>query len=158
MRISMRKALAKRRQKGVAAVELALLTPILLALLTMALFLAIYCWHYTAAQKAAQSAARYLSTISVQEMRADNLASAAEAIALQIATTQVAELNLAASAPAVEVYCGRGRCIGVGSRALPQSVSVLIRMNMFDEILGGIDAGRYGLPITAEVVLPYVGN
>jgi Flp pilus assembly protein TadG len=158
MNISIRSAVAQRRQRGVAAVELALMMPILLALLTVPLIVSIYFWHYTAAQKAAQNAARYLSTISVQEMRAGNLALAAEAIATQMAQTQVAELTLAASAPVVEVYCARVRCTGVGNRPLPQTIFVSVRMDLFDNFFFIEEVGRYGLPITAEVELPYVGN
>ncbi len=158
MKMLMRKALDKRRQDGAAAVELALLIPILLVLFTVPLFVAVYCWHYSAAQRAAQSAARYMSTISVQEMKSSNLSLAAEAIATQIATAQVAELTLAAYAPAVEVYCGGARCIGTGNRPLPTTVFVIIRMDMFDQIFNSVEAGRYGLPITVRVELPYVGN
>lgn len=158
MKISMRSAVCQRRQHGVAAVELALMMPILLVLFTVPLFVSVYFWHYTAAQKAAQNAARYMSTISVQEMRAANLAIAADAIANEIAVTQVAELTMAAAAPVVEVYCGRVRCNGVGSRPLPQTVFVSVRMDMFDQFFGSVDTGRYGLPITVEVELPYVGN
>ncbi|MDB5936815.1 MAG: hypothetical protein JWQ01_4159 [Massilia sp.] len=158
MKLTMPGAVTRRRQHGLAAVELALILPILLVMLTMPLFVSIYFWHYTAAQKAAQNAARYLSTISVQEMRAANLAVAAEATATQIAVAQVAELNLAAALPVVEVYCARIRCSGVGSRPLPQTVFVSVRMDMFDNIFHSVNAGRYGLPITVEVELPYVGN
>lgn len=145
-------------QRGAAAVELAIMLPILLAMLTIPLFVSVYLWHYTAAQKAAHHAARYMSTISIQEMRSPTLANAANAIASQIATREVAELNLAAAQPLVEVYCDRVRCSGVGNRPLPLTVFVSVRMDMFDQILGVVDTGRYGLPITVEVELPYVGN
>lgn len=153
-----RASIGHDRQRGVAAVELALLLPILLTLLTVPLFISVYLWHYTAAQKAAQHAARYLSTISVQEMRASNLARAAETIASQIALTEVSELSFAAAAPEVEVYCARVRCTGVGSRPLPQTIFVSVRMDMFDTLFGAIDTGRYGIPITVEIEVPYVGN
>lgn len=147
-----------RHERGVAAVELGLMLPILLALLTIPLFVSIYFWHYTAAQKAAHHAARYISTISIQEMRSGTLANAASAIASEIAAKEIAELNLAAGPPIVEVYCDRVRCTGVGTRPLPQTVFVSVRMDMFDQIFGVVDTGRYGLPITVEVELPYVGN
>lgn len=148
----------RRRQHGVAAVELALLMPILIVLLAVPFIAAIYMWHYSAAQKAAQNAARYISTISVQEMRAGNLALAAEAITLQLVQTQIAELSFAASTPAVAVSCSNFRCSGVGGGPLPPRVSVTVRMALFDQIFTMVDTGRYGLPINIEVEVPYVGN
>jgi Flp pilus assembly protein TadG len=158
MNLLLRGAVGHRRQHGVAAVELALILPILAAILAAPLFLSVYFWHYTAAQKAAQDAARFMSTISVQEMRAGNLARAADATASEIARIEVAELNLASSAPTIEVYCGRVRCTGVGSRPMPETVFVSVRMDMFDQFFGEVDTGRYGFPITAEVEMTYVGN
>jgi hypothetical protein len=158
MKIFMRNACTHRRQSGSAAVELALMIPILLSLLTIPLFVAIYCWHYSAAQRAAQSAARYMSTISVQEMRDNNLTLAAEATALEIARVQVEELNLAASAPRIGMVCNKRPCTGVGGRPLPPTIVVSVQMDMFDQIFGAVGTGRYGLPITVDVELPYVGN
>lgn len=148
----------RRPQRGVAAIELALVMPILLALFTAPLFLAVYFWHYTAAQKAAQDAARYLSTISAQEMRSGTLARAADEIANQIIAAEIAELTLGASAPVVEVYCGRVRCTGLGARPLPETVFVSVKIDMFDTFFGSIETGRYGFPITAEAEINYVGN
>lgn len=158
MRYARCRAFWQRRQHGVAAVELALIMPLLLLLVAVPLIVAIYMWHYSAAQKAAQNAARYISTISVQEMRAGNLALAAEAITLQLVQTQIAELSFVASAPQVQVNCSNFRCSGVGGGPLPPMVSVTVRMSLFDQFFTVVDTGRYGLPINVEVEVPYAGN
>lgn len=158
MRYRIHRDFDHRRQRGVAAVELALLMPVILLLVAVPLIAAIYMWHYSAAQKAAQNAALYISTISVQEMRAGNLALAAEAITFQLVQTQIAELSFAASTPEVAVSCSNFRCSGVGGGPLPPRVSVTVRMALFDRIFTMVDTGRYGLPINVEVEVPYVGN
>jgi hypothetical protein len=147
MRNATRSVFWVRRQHGVAAVELALIMPILLLLVAVPLIATIYMWHYSAAQKAAQNAARYISTISVQEMRAGNLALAAEAITLQLVQIQIAELWLFEFS-LFRCWCGPP----------PPMVSVTVRMALFDQIFTMVDTGRYGLPINVEVEVPYVGN
>jgi hypothetical protein len=129
---------------GAAAVELALILPILISMLLFSLLLGRFLWHYTAAQKAAQDGARYLSTISEQEMREQTLA--AEAV----------ELNSGA-APTIIIECGNDPCVGVRNLPLPDTVSVSVRMGFFD-LLGLIDTGRYGIPIDATAEMRYVGN
>lgn len=144
-------------QRGSAAVELALLLPVLVAFLIFPFFFARYYWHYTVAQKAAQDAARYLSTISIQEMRSASLSQAATVAASQIALTEMAELNPGHSAPTVSILCGSDPCLGVGSAALPPTVRVHIAMDMFD-MSGIIDTGRYGKPIRVDAEMRYAGN
>jgi Flp pilus assembly protein TadG len=46
------------RQRGVAAVEFAILVPLLLILLTAPLYIGRVLWHYTVIHKAAHDAAR----------------------------------------------------------------------------------------------------
>lgn len=147
-----------KRQRGVAAVELALLLPIMILFLSFPLFFARYFWHYTVAQKAAQDAARYMSTISAQEMKTGSLAQSALAIANDIASTELAELSPGSAPPTVTFYCGGYSCTGTGARPLPDTVLVRVTMDMFDNILGLVDTGRYGWPITVDVEMRYVGK
>ncbi len=144
-------------QGGATAVELALILPILLCFLFMPLFIGRFFWHYTAAQKAAQDAARYLSTISSQEMREEVLAGQAAEVARQIALTEIEGLAPGPRSPDIIIACGPDPCIGVGGLPLPSTVSVTVRMRFFD-ILGMIDTGRYGIQINATSVMHYVGN
>lgn len=149
------KLVSSRFQRGVAAVELALILPVMVIFLGFPLFFARYFWYYTVAQKAAQDSARYLATISVQEMRIGSLNQAALAIASQIATTELAELNPGTAPPSVTFYCGGYVCSGIGARSLPDTVLVRVTMDMVDNILGIVDTGRYGWPITVDVEMRY---
>lgn len=145
------------RQGGAAAVEMALLLPFFVLLMSLALFLGRYFWHYTAAQKAAQDASRYLSTISEQEMRDEALAPAAAEIARDIIDMELAGLNTGGTAPRVDVQCGNEACLGFTGAALPVTVTVIVRMDMHDHIFG-MDLGRYGVRMVARSEVRYVGN
>jgi len=147
----------KTRQCGVAAIEAALIIPIFVVLLTVPIYYARCFWHYTVAQKAAQDAARYLSQVSAAEMRAPALAQAAGNIALQIAQREMAELapGSAISLPVVQCdYLPCGTVIG----SPPATVRVYITFSMYDDIFGVVNAGRFGLIVTADISMRYLGN
>lgn len=147
---------ANRRQGGAAAIELALVLAIFVLVLTLPVFIARVLWHYTVIQKAAQDSARYLSLVSHQEMRDPQLAPRAKALAEQIARLEMADLNPGPDAPDVQVFCGQTTCDGLGSRPLPDVVRVRIEVNMYD-FFGAVGRGRYGLPLTVDYALPYLG-
>lgn len=146
------------RQGGAAAVELALLLPILVLLLMFPLFYARYFWYYTAVQKAANDAARYLSTISEKEMRMPTLAQAAAAVANDIAKAEIAELTSSPLPSFIDVRCGTRACGGVGDGALPQTVAVTVEVTFADDIFRAVNTGPLGWRVTAEVEMRYVGN
>jgi hypothetical protein len=150
---------SRSRNAGAAAVELAILLPILFVFLTIPLFFGRYFWHYSVANKAAHDAARYLSTISVREMRSATLSAAAGQVALDIASEEIADLHPGSGAPTIQVYCGPSKqCIGVGSSSIPLTVIVKIDLDMVDDIFGAVNTGFYGWRITAQAELPYVGR
>lgn len=145
------------RERGVVAIELGVLLPILIVFLTFPIFYARCFWHYTAAQKAAQDAAHYLSMVPAAEMRSKKLAKAAAAIAVEIAQREIAEL-----APGMSIDPPQAACDGLacGSTAgkVPTTVRVYINFGMVDNIFGVVETPRYGLQITADVTLRYVGT
>jgi len=147
----------RRQQTGVAAVELALVLPILIVFLTVPIFFARCFWHYTVAQKAAQDAARYLSTVSRSEMMSPTLAANAVSLAVQIARLEMAELSPGSTIATPTVYCDEDNC-GISAGTVPDVVRVKIVFNMFDSVFGIVDIGRYGLQITANAKVPYVGS
>ena len=149
-----------KRQRGVAAVEMAVLLPVLIIFLTIPIFFGRYFWHYTVAHKAAHSAARYLSTISVQEMRTRSMAQAAESVAQGIAVEMLADLNPGGiDAPTIAVFCGTNRrCTGYGASTMPETVVVVVELDMFDNIFGVVNTGRFGKRIGAVAEVSYVGQ
>lgn len=148
-----------RHQAGVAAVECALLLPILVTFLTLGFFTASIFWHYTMAQKAAQDAARYLSTVPASEMMTPASASAAGALARQIVMREIAEMSPASVVSEIETFCnGSTNCGGgLANGTLPTSVRVTFSIAMFDPS-GFVDTGWYGLQINANQTMRYVGN
>jgi Flp pilus assembly protein TadG len=150
------------REKGVAAVEMAGFLMLALPLLTAPLFLAIYFWHYTAVQKAAQDSARFLATVSVREMTAATLAGYAETITRQIVDDATLDL-LRGNQYIVDIDCDMSTdpdspewlTCGDGP---PAQVRVVVRMRLFDDVFGTVDTGDNGLQVKAESRMRYVGN
>jgi hypothetical protein len=149
---------SKAAQRGNAAIELALVLPVLIVFLIFPIFYASVFWHYTVAEKAAKDAARYLSTISVQEMKSKQLAPAAAAIASEIAKTEIAELAPGSTIDDPIVQCGPDPCKGTTSGPLPTTVRVVVKFDIYDTWFGVVDTGRYGWHIESNITIPYVGN
>lgn len=149
--------LRARRSRGSAAVEFALVLPIFLVLLTAPIMLCMWFYHYTALAKATFDSARYLSTVSAQEMRDPALAAASADVARTIVLTEIAELR-PNGAVNVDIFCGDNRqCNGVRSGALPQFVTVRVELYLADDIFRFFDTGRYGWPVVHETSMPFAG-
>ena len=149
---------ARRRQRGVAAVEAAVLLPLLLVLLVFPLFFGRIFWHYAVLQKAAHDAARYLATVPLVEMNNPARGPLAADLARAIATTETAELYAGENSPvSITVLCDDGNC----DAGLPATVSVLARTRMYDPFFGSVTKpifGEDGLLLRAKVVMRYVGQ
>ena len=141
------------RQRGIAAVELAVMMPVLIFMLVFPLYLGRVFWHYTVIQHAAQDAARYLSKIPASEManplRAPDLAKVAEAIA----DAQLTELAPGAFRYGLVVTCDGGLCLGFNR---PAVVRVNIQVLMEDIFFSGYTS--LTLSLTADVSYPYMGK
>jgi Flp pilus assembly protein TadG len=148
---------SRKRERGSAAIELALLLPILVTLLTFPIFYARCLWHYTAAQKAAQDAARYMAGVPTAEMRSSVLAEQAQNTAQSIATQEIAELAPGKAFNPPQVTCDGLSCAST-TGTVPAKVRVYISFGMADTFFGVVDTGRYGLLITADVTMSYAGN
>lgn len=148
---------SSRRQRGIAAIEAALILPVFVVFLMVPIYYARCLWHYTVAQKAAQDATRYLAQVSAAEMRSPALAQAASNIALEIAQKELAELAPGSTIPTPVVHCDVLPC-GYAIGRLPTTVGVYINFSMYDDIFGVIPDGRFGLVITADASMRYIGN
>jgi len=148
-----RAAHAAPRQRGIAALELALVLPIFLVMLAFPLYLGRVLWHYTVIERAAQDAARYLSTIPVSEIKNTALAPAVAAVANNIISAEIAELAPGIEPPSVNVTCDGGACVGF---AVPLTVTVNIQLQMDDVFFS--EATELSMPLTAHVSYPYLGK
>lgn len=149
-------------QRGIAAVELAIILPIILMLLAIPLFFGRVFWHYTVAQKAAHDAARYMSEIPLVDINSLTRIGFHLAVARDIVTEEMSDLNPGPSPIAVEYQCeypiGYASCDGSST---PKSVQVRVRVAMFDPIFDNVTksfAGDNGLVLNAAVTMPYVAN
>lgn len=149
--------LPRKRDAGAAAIELAFLLPILIGFLLIPFFFSKCLWHYTVAQKAAQDAARYLSTVPRSEMMSRDLAAEAGERAIEIAEREIAELGPSSAIAGPRAFCDAEICGDLTAGRLPTTVRVRLAFTMSDP-LGLIDFGWYGLEITANHTMRYVGN
>ncbi|MFC5458787.1 TadE/TadG family type IV pilus assembly protein [Massilia niabensis] len=147
-----------QRQGGVAAIELAILLPLLLLTLAPLILCARYMWHYTVAQKAAQDAARYMSTVSIAEMKSKTMAVHAKNIAVEIAKREVAELAPGEDIGSPDVFCGVNTCGFLGGQAaVPKTVTVFVAFPVTDTFFGTY-LGPDGWLINVKATVPYVGK
>src|SRR4051812_38658701 len=122
-----------RRQRGGVAVEMAVLLPILVMLLAFPLLLGRIFWHYSVAQKAAHDAARYLSSVPYAEMNNPSRSQSAASLARDIVLAETAELTPGGAFPvSIGITCDDGPC----DYGVPTTVTVLVRVRMFDPFFG----------------------
>lgn len=95
----------KRRQQGVAAIELALIMLFFMGLLPVVLLFGRALFMYTAVQKSAQDAARYMATLPLQQMTNDDTANQAAAFATQMVRQALAETGPVLNANRIRVEC-----------------------------------------------------
>ncbi|HEU4776639.1 MAG TPA: TadE/TadG family type IV pilus assembly protein [Telluria sp.] len=146
-----------RSERGVAAVEFAVILPVILIMLVLPLFLGRIMWHYTAAQKAAYDAVRYLSTVPRVEMKDPNKINSVVALAINIATSETAELNSGPYPAAVAIQCDGGPCLGY---TIPATVTVIVQLYITDIFFPSISVeliGQDSNVLSANVTYAYVG-
>lgn len=123
---------AKKRQSGVAAVELAIALPLMISLVAVPLFFARLFMHYSVIAKASERAAIYFATIPRVDMAKAQWAKLAEQIAEQIVETTVAELRPGADSIVItKIHCGGSPCGFI----LPTNIQVVVRSRATDDVL-----------------------
>jgi Flp pilus assembly protein TadG len=153
------------RQRGVAAVEAALVFVFLAVFVTApSVYLAFYFFQYSAAQKAAHDAALYLSTSSRREMMnvgPDGTEPASLTLARSIVAKEMTGLTTA-TPPDPGIVCGYQQnpstigwkpCTTTNTQPLV-IVAVSIDMPFIDPLTGNDS----GLMISAYTPMRYVGN
>lgn len=149
-----------RRQRGVAAIEMAIILPLLVILLTFPIFFCRAFLYYSVAQKAAHNAAMYLATVPKLEMQDNNKSAAASDMATEIVEATIAELSPGAlGGIGVSIQCDNGPC-GVG--AVPNGlITVDLRITMYDEFFPyftWVVLGDGPLILDASATVRYVGQ
>ncbi|MBP1204823.1 Flp pilus assembly protein TadG [Duganella sp. 1411] len=142
-----------RRQHGIAAVELALILPVLVLMLIFPLYLGRVYWHYTVIQHAAHDAARYLSKAPDTEMSNATRAVAVASVADTIIAMELAELAPGAYPYVAQVNCDSGPCVGYSR---PSKVRVSIQLLVEDIFFPGYLS--LTIPLTVDVSYPYMGR
>lgn len=154
-----------RSQRGVIAVEAAVVLPILLILIAFpSLFWAFYFYKYSAAQKAVHDASLYLSTAPRLEMTAAGPDGdpAALTLAKKIIAKEMAGLN----PPNPSIVCSyqqasgllvSKQCTIVTNRDAKQSL-VGLNVSMDISYIDPLTGADSGIMISPYANVPYVGN
>lgn len=123
---------ASRRQKGVAAIELALIMLFFMGLLPVVLLFGRALFMYTMVQKSAQDAARYMATLPLQQMTNDVPATQAAAFATQLVQQALAETGPVLNASRIRIECvyidGGYPCGSYPTRPLQVSVKFVAQL------------------------------
>jgi|GEM_PF-755094 len=171
--ITSSKKLSGRLQRGSIAIEMAIILPILLLVLTMPLFYARVFWYYSVAAKAAHDAARFLSTATQAEMRTlgdSGVEARVATIAFWIADTETEVLKPVMERRNIEAQCGY--LTGTGASAYikygrcqenftPLMVRVSVSWTMYDNLFGEFTSALYpeeGLHLVPDATMRYAGN
>lgn len=141
-----------KRQRGVAAVELALLFPILLLLLTLPLYFGRTLWHYEVACNATQDAARFLSGVPAIEIKNPGRINGLLAAANIIIQQETAELHPGIYAPVFTILCDGQTCDGFTK---PSKITVIVRMQIDDIFFPAYS--NFSIAISSRTDYPYVG-
>lgn len=156
-------------QRGVVAVEFAVLLPTMVLLIVFVLLFGRLCWHYTVAQKAAHDAAITLAMASKSEMLAftgNNTEVAIAAVARKIAETETAQLDMGRlptnpdnkQTVSVSIMCDSATCFG---SKLPNEITVSIQMMIFNVFLPAYTdeyTPRGGYVMIANSKVKYAGK
>ena len=172
MRISSRRV-AGKRQRGSAAVEAALIIPLILVpLFAFILLFGRYFWYYTVAQKTAHDAALYLASAPLADIRSNN----ASDLAKRIIEWETADLDPVTLSNPPSIEC-RFRvpahlpppkssiqtfpCSSTNNNAKLAFVRVSLYMPVSDPFLSPLTAaavGSNGLSILAAAEMGYVAR
>ncbi|MBA5606933.1 pilus assembly protein [Duganella sp. FT3S] len=149
---------ATAHQRGIAALEFAIILPFIMILLAFPLLFGRAFVCYTVAREAARDAAVYLSTVPKLSLSNSARTSNEVAVANSIVAMELAGLYPGPSAPSVSIQCDGLTCDGF---SIPATIRVAIRVNLIDEIFQSFTSsvtGDNGLLLTADITMRYVGN
>ncbi len=148
----------RNRSRGVAAIEFAIILPILITLIAFPIFIARVFMHYSVAQKAAHDTVLVLARIPQSEVRNENFFKANVDLTKSIAESELEELNPGSgNSVYVTVLCDENQC----GPAVPKFVRVTVQMHMRDDYFYWLTWPLYGddgLLVTGEMRMPFIGK
>jgi hypothetical protein len=141
-------------QRGVAAIEMALILTFSFALFPFVLWFGRVFYEYNVMLKAADEASRYLA--SLPPLEATTIASwrLASGTALQMMANAAAGAGLSAVPDSIQIACYPVAC---GTPNVPPaSIGVSFSVSMVDDLLYDTTSGAFSLNL--ELTVPYAGR
>ncbi|KFC74719.1 TadE/TadG family type IV pilus assembly protein [Massilia sp. LC238] len=152
--------LFRKTEKGSVAVEMALILPLFVMLLTLMVFFARIFWAYSATQKAAHDAARFLSTATQAEIRTTGGGfneARYPAVARWIAQQELMDIVPWADGITILPVCDDGPCNATRPATVRVRVEVALRNDMFPDLIA-LYLGNSDISLKSKVVIPYPGR
>lgn len=152
--------LFRKTETGSVAVEMAFILPVLVMLLTLMLFFARLFWAYSATQKAAHDAARFLSTATQAEIRTGGGGfneARYPAVARWIAQQELMDIVTWADGITIFILCDGVPCNVTRPETVRVRVEVSLRNDVFPELIA-LYLDNSNFVLKSHVVLPYAGR
>jgi Flp pilus assembly protein TadG len=149
-----------RKQRGAAAVELAIMLPLIMMMLAGITEFSRAFWYYNALDKATRDAARYMSSVHTVELATSAASTTQMTRAKNIVVDAVTGSESAKVTPAlttanVTVECDTANCVA--------PTWITVRINGFTIGLGSlipfvmVDGGSFGnVPLTPSTTMPFM--
>lgn len=142
-----------KRQRGMMALELALVIPFVMILLTAVVYYGRLTYHYEVVNKAARDGARYLSSVAALNLKNPSLAVQENNLVLAIVQAELSALG--GSQPLVFVYCDTAPCGALSTTPSEVSVTVIVQVpNLYPGYLPDLAPQQLVINSRAR----YVGN
>jgi Flp pilus assembly protein TadG len=157
MRPRLPSRLSNRRraaQRGVAAIELALIVTVSFALFPFVLWFGRAFYEYNVLLKASDEAGRYLASLSPLEVTTIASWQQAIATATQMITTAGTGAGLGTVSDAIQISCHPGAC-GTPN-APPASIELTFTVSMADELMFDTTSGTLSMDV--DLTVPYAGR
>ncbi|GAB2855907.1 hypothetical protein GCM10027277_25630 [Pseudoduganella ginsengisoli] len=143
----------RHRQHGIAAIEFALVLPLLVLLLITPLYFGRIMWHYAAIQKAAQNGTAFLASMPLVTMKDPNKVGYATQLTENIVRAHLDELNPGTIPISVDVQCNGIHCNG---QTTPTTVRVVVQATVQDIFFPASEL--MDIVITGEASVSYLGK
>lgn len=141
-------------QRGVAAIEMALILTVSMALFPFVLWFGRIFYEYNVMLKATDEASRYLASLSQMEVTTAATWLQASATATKMISTAAAGAGLSAVPDLIQIGCHPGAC---GTPNVPPtSFELTYSLSMIDDLFYDTSNGAFTMNV--DLTVPYVGR